>query len=231
MVEVIQKNIEWINHIDNLYYANAANSNNPSFYYYPDIQIEAVSDNINIIFRKLLRKTQILFGDSYGRKAYFSDVDIIKTIIVSEIEVYDVICDILMRYISNPITEEVNFIINDQEFYYQSIIRGNYDKDKLDILRINSFETTTDLNIKYIDLVTLISLIINKEYLVDVLRGTDRVLRQSKKFLILSKFYKEGKYLDELKSLQYDTSKTIEMVYYNNKIAKKIDVIFDKIGL
>ncbi|OPA20303.1 hypothetical protein BHL47_29810, partial [Bacillus cereus] len=133
-------------------------------------------------------------------------------------------------YISNPITEEVNFKINDQDFYYKSIVRNGYGKDKLEVLKLNSFETTADLNIKYIDLITLISLIINKEFLVDTLRGTDRVLRQAKKFLVLSKYYKENKFLVELKNLRYPL-KSIEAVYYKSDIAKKLDVIFDKITL
>lgn len=231
MVEVIEKNIEWINHLDSLYNLNALNRNNPFYYYYPDIHIEIESDNLELVYRKQGNKTQILFGDCYGRKIYLSDVDIIKTIVRSENEVYDVICEILILYISNPITEDVKFKINNEDFYYKSIIQGNYNKDKLNILRTSTFETTADLNIKYIDLITLINLIINKEFLVDVLRETDRVLRQSKKFLILSKFYREKKYLDDLQKLGYNTSKSIDEVYNNNKVAKTIDQIFDKFAL
>lgn len=231
MVEIKNKNIEWINHLDILYAKNAVHRNNPSFYYYPEIQFEIESDNIKIIFRKLDEKTQFLFGDCYGRKVYFSDVDIIKIIVESENEVYDVICDILMLYICNPITEEVNFKIYDQDFFYQSIIRDDYDKEKLDILRMHSFNTTADITIKYIDLITLISLIINKEFLVDFSRGNNRALRQSKKFLILSKFYKENKYLYELNQLGYNTSKRIEEVYYKGSNANKLNAVFDKISL
>jgi len=231
MVEVVSKNIEWINSLDRYYRSHANNRNNSKFYYYPDVQIDIESEHVSIIYRKLDRKTQILFGDIYGRRTYLSDVDIINIIVSSDIEIYNVICEILISYISNPITEDIKFIINDQDFYYKSIIKNNFDKDKLDILRMNSFETITDLKIKYIDLIILISLIINKEFLVDLLRGEDRVLRQSKKFLILSKFYKEDKYLNELKQEGYEISKKIEKVYYNNSIAKEIDVIFDKITL
>lgn len=231
MAEVKTKNFEWINHLDSLYIENSVNKNNPLFYYYPDIQMEIESTDINLIYQKLKQKTKIFFGDYYGRKVYLSDVDIIKIIVSSENNVYEVICDILMLYINTPITTEVNFKINDQDFYYQSIIKKDYDKDKLEILRLNSFETTADLTIKYIDLITLINLIINKEFLVDISRGTDRVLRQSKKFLILSKFYKENKYADVLKNFGYKTSLKIEEVYYNSSIAKKHDVIFDKIAL
>ncbi|PDY96482.1 hypothetical protein COD89_22615 [Bacillus thuringiensis] len=232
MEKVLKKNLEWIDHLDALFttHASTVYRNNPSFYYYPDVQIEIESDNINIICRKLENRTRFLFGDCYGRRIYFTDVDIINIIVDSEKKVYDVICDILMLYISNPITEEVNFKINDQDFYYKSIVGNDYDKDKLEVLKLSSFETTADLNIKYIDLITLISLIINKEFLVDISRGTHRVLRQAKKFLILSKFYKENKYLAELKSLGYPFKK-IEAVYYNSSIAKELDVIFDKIAL
>jgi hypothetical protein len=230
MNTVTEKNIEWINHIDKLFYANSKNSNNPQFYYYPDIQMEIESENINIIFRKLEKKTQILFGDNFGRKTYLSDVDIIKIIVTSEREVYEVICDILKLFILNPITEEINFNINNEDFYYKSIIKGDYNQSKIEILRMSFFETTADINIKYIDLITLISLIINKEFLVDLARGSDRVIRQSKKFLILSEFYKENKHLEELQRYGYDTSVTIDEVYFNSSIAKKIDVIFDKIS-
>ncbi|HDR5351057.1 MULTISPECIES: hypothetical protein [Bacillus cereus group] len=232
MEKVIEKNLEWIDHLDALFTTNASTvyRNNPSFYYYPDVQIEIESDNINIICRKLEDRTRFLFGDCYGRRIYFTDVDIINIIVNSKKEVYDVICDILMLYISNPITEEVNFKISDQDFYYKSIVGNSYDRDKLEVLKQNSFETTADLNIKYIDLITLISLIINKEFLVDMSRGTGRVLRQAKKFLILSKFYKESEFLVELKNLRYPLKK-IEDVYYNSSIAKDLDVIFDKITL
>ncbi|HFJ9445928.1 hypothetical protein JOY40_02660 [Bacillus tropicus] len=232
MEKAIERNLEWIQHLDALFTTNASAiyRNNPSFYYYPDVQIEIESDNINIICRKLEDRTRFLFGDCYGRRIYFTDVDIINIIVGSQKKVYDVICDILMLYIKNPITEEVNFKINDQDFYYKSIVGNGYDKVKLEVLKLNSFETTADLNIKYIDLITLISLIINKEFLVDISRGTDRVLRQAKKFLVLSKFYKENKYLVELKSLGYPFEK-IEKVYYNSSIAKELDVIFDKITL
>ncbi|WP_100619046.1 hypothetical protein [Bacillus cereus] len=231
MVEVKTNNSEWIKHLDSLYVENSVNKNNPSFYYYPDIKIEIESTDINLIYRKLKQKTKIFFGDCYGRKVYLSDVDIIKIIVDSEDTVYEVICEILMMYINDPTATEVNFKINDQDFYYKSIIKEDFDKDKLEILRLSSFETTADLTIKYIDLITLINLIINKEFLVDIARGTDRVLRQSKKFLILSKFYKENKYADALKAFGYKTSKKIEEVYYNSSIAKKHDVIFDKIAL
>ncbi|WP_404460375.1 hypothetical protein [Sutcliffiella horikoshii] len=227
MVEIAEKNIEWINHLDSLYNKTALNSNNPSYYYYPDIQIEIESVNLKLIYRKHT-KTQILFGDCFGRRTYLSDVDIINIIVSSEDEVYSVICEILMLYIRNPITDDVNFKINNQDFYYKSIIQRNYNNDKLNILRMNFFETTGDLNIKYIDLITLINLIINKEFLMDVFRGTDRVLRQSKKFLILSKFYRDREYSEELQNIGYDTSLSIEEVYYNNKVGKKIDLLFDK---
>lgn len=226
MVKVVVKNIEWINHLDDMYRKSKINRNNPKFYYYPKIEIKTESNNIHIIYRKQ-EKTQILFGDIYGRRAYLSDVDIINIIVNAELEVYEIICDILMLYISNPVIEEVEFKINDQEYYYRSIIPASYENNKINVLRTNSFETGSDIKIKYIDLITLISLIINKEFLVDVLRGHDRVLRQSKKILVLSKFYREKQYIDELQKLKYDTSKNIEEVYFNNKIAKSLDIIFD----
>ncbi|MCY8725158.1 hypothetical protein P8850_14975 [Bacillus inaquosorum] len=231
MIETIEKNFEWINHLDFLYSTNIIYRNNPSFYFYPDIKINVESENINIIYRKKANKTQILFGDGYGRRTYLSDVDIINIIVHSEDNIYNVICEILKLYISDQLTKEVEFQIGGERFYYNSIIREDYEKDKIDILRFNSFVTTADLHIKYIDLITLISLIINKEFLVDVLRGNDRVLRQSKKFFILSEFYKKGNYSGKLEELNYDTSKKIEEVYYKSTIAKKTDKIFEDITL
>ena len=231
MVQLLKKNIEWLNYLDTLYTQNAANRNNSKFFYYPDIQIQIESNNISLIYRKFYRKTQILFGDVYGRRIYFSDVDIINIIVNSEKSVFEVICEILKLYINNPFTEDIKFKINNEEFYYKSIIKNDYDKGKLDILKNTTFETPSDLIIKYIDLITLISLIINKEYLVDHQRGNERILRQTKKFYILSKFYKEGFYSDELKQLGYVTTEKLEEVYSNWNDSKEIDKIFDNFTL
>ncbi|MCM3667914.1 hypothetical protein M3181_02720 [Mesobacillus maritimus] len=230
MANVLEKNIEWINYLDTLYTSNSVNRNNQLFYYYPNLEINIESDNIDLIYRKQEKKTQFLFGDLFGRRVYLSDIDIINLIVKSNEKVYSVICDILRLYIKDPQGEDVIFKINGQNFYYKSIVSENYDQNKLEILRKECFETSADLSIKYIDLVTLMSLIINKEFLVDVFRENNRILRQSKKFLILSNFYREQLFHEELQRLGYDTSKKIEDVYYNN-YAKHLDVIFEKITL
>lgn len=231
MIEVITRNIEWINYLDRMYIVNAKESNNSSFYYYPYIDINVESENINLIFRKKADKTQFLFIDNNGRKLYLSDVDIINIITSSEVDIYNTILEVLLTYITKLNAEEKEFKVNDEIFYYNSILTSHHNISTLDVLFNNTFESEADLTIKYIDLVTLISLIINKEYLVDHSRSDDRTLRQAKKFYVLSKFYKENQYEDKLRQLKFDTSKSIEEIYNNNKIAKSVDKIFGEIVL
>ncbi|MFC5704185.1 hypothetical protein ACFPVX_23095 [Cohnella faecalis] len=231
MVKTLYKNIEWITKLDKLYSDQLNGMNNSNYLYYPDIELDLITENIFIIFQKSNRKTKIIFGDKYGRRAYLSDVDIINMIRDAEDTVYGIFCEILTLFVMEPETNDIHFKINEESFYYKSIVKNSYEPSKLEILRLNFFDSAADIKISYLDLLTLINLVITKEYLVDSSRSDIRVLRQAKKFLILSKFYKEKLYQEELERFEFDTSQAIEYVYKNNKIAKKIDELFDKITI
>lgn len=228
MREIAAKNIEWIEFLDTMYNTQIFGKNNKAFYYYPKIDFDIHTHGVQLTFRKQYRKTIILFKDIFGRTVYLTDVDIINIITEADHEIYEIFCEILSEYILHDTKKEISFKINDDDYFYYHIYS---DEEKVELLKEHSFMTSADFELKYIDLLTLISLIINKEFLVDSERGTLKSNRQAKKFYILSKFYKEKLYYDELSSINYKVSKKINEVYYNNKIGKEIDVIFDKITI
>lgn len=231
MVEVKNKNIEWISYLDKVYLEECKNRNNPNFYYYPIVDLPLETQDLKLLYRKQKKMTRIIFGDSYGRRAYFSDADIIKIIVASKQSVYEQFCSLLFEFITTLKYSESCFSINSQDFWYRSIVPQEHDPQRIEVLKNETFETKEDLCIKYIDLITLINLIISKELLADIIRENDRILRQAKKFFVLSKFYRESVYSSQLGTLKYPINKTIDQVYYNSSVGRTIDVIFGDLSL
>lgn len=225
--------IEWISYLDNKYTFKRKGSNNKRYIYYPEIKIPTDSENVNLIFRKISHnKTQFIFKDNYGRAIYFTDVDIIKIIVSSDIQVFNIFSKVFLEIISNFDREKVLLVeyeMNGDKFCYLDFFKNRLTKEEIELLFTRSFENVSDMKITYKDLLLLVSLIINKEYLVDNERGLVRIHRQLKKFFILMNFYRSKKYKDLLMEKNYNVDVKIDEVYYNNNVAKKLDLIFDEI--
>lgn len=234
MIDIFtSEKIEWISYLDKEYNIKKRDSNNIRYIYYPEIKITTDSENVNLIFRKIDNiKTQFIFKDNYGRAIYFTDVDIIKIMVFSEIQVFKIFDKIFLETIRNFDKEKillVEYEMNGIEFHYLDFFGYLLTEEEIELLLKNSFENVSDMKINYKDLLLLISLILNKEYLIDNERSLVRVHRQLKKFLILMNFYRFQKYKDLLVEKNYNVDVKIDEVYYNNNVAKQLDLIFDQI--
>lgn len=223
----------WIQYLDKEYieHKKLVETNNKEYFYFPNIKLSLVTQGLYIIFKKYEKKTQFIIQDEYLRNLYLTDIDIINIIINSKEHIYNLIIEILYNFVSEPIFEKEIFLINNKEFYLYKIIQSELLKNKINILESEDFLTRADFRLKYIDLITLIGLIISKEYLFSPNETNFRHIRQAKKYYVLSKAFREGKYIKELKSREIDCSKGLNYIYRQKGSIVTIDQIFDDFTL
>lgn len=222
--------MSWLEKIDELYFSIVQEKSNKNFIFYPRIKLTTITVGVDIVFRKKQRKTQVLFKDNYGRVIYLSDADIINIIVKSPREIFTIIQKYLKEYLLN--VHQNNFLmeLDGESFEFGFVLPECTDdnSENLEILKSSNFVTEADYEISYYDLLILISIIVDKEYIVSEFEPEVRKCRQLKKFIILSDFYRNEVYKNELESQGYEIDMPITQVYKNSKIAKKIDKIFDE---
>lgn len=221
--------MNWLTNIDIEYAKILLDKNNKHFIYYPSHNLTALTKGVGFLFRKQGNKTKILFEDEYGRKLYLTDVDIINTLVVATEEMFNLIQMWLKEYEQNKFHNKFILEIESQRFEVPLSFPEDTcnTKGNLELITDCTFKSAADLDISYHDLMILISLIVDKEKIVTEENGDQRKSRQLKKFIILSDFYRSGKYRDELILKDYPVDIPIEDVYHNSRIAKKIDLLFD----
>lgn len=227
--------MNWLTFIDNKYEQIIVNkSSERQFIYHLNHNLSSVTENINFVIIKKHKKTKILFEDNHGRKLHLTDVDIINILTKAEEEIFDLIKMWLIEYEQNKFNNEIVLEIEGQSFNLPlSFPKEHCDtKENLHILVNSKFKSNADFDICYYDLMILISLIVDKEKIAGEKRrnNDERKSRQLKKYIILSDFYRSGKYINDLKENKYSVEKQIDSVYFNSTIAKKIDLIFDGIS-
>jgi len=222
--------MSWLAKIDNLYAFTLQNKNNKKFIFYPSVKLISKTVGVNFIFRKTLRKTQVLFQDSYGRSVYLADVDIIKIIVQSPEEVFFLIQKYLKEYLQNEHQNNSIMELEGESFTFGFVLpECKIENEKnIEILKSLTFKTIADFKISYYDLMLLISIIVDKEYIVSEYNPEIRKSRQLKKFIILSNFYRNQNYRKELETNGYDVTVPITSVYKDSRIAKGIDKVFDE---
>lgn len=227
--------MDWLTFIDSKYNQIIVNkSSKTQFIYHLDHNLPSVTENVNFVIIKKHKKTKILFEDIHGRKLYLTDVDIINILIKAEQEIFDLIKMWLIEYEQNKFDNEIVLEIEGQSFNLPLSFPKNHcdTKENLHILMKSKFKSNADFYICYYDLMILISLIVDKEKITGekMINNDERKSRQLKKYIILSDFYRSGKYINDLKENEYSVEKQIDDVYFNSSIAKKIDLIFNKIS-
>lgn len=229
----IDTKLNWLNYLDESYIVNSIEKNNTKYFYYPSVKIDLLSDEINIIFRKINKtKTQFFFEDQFNRRFYYRDVDLINLLVDSPSEVFDLFSRTLKSCIDLLCTEENEknfsrsiFHIEGRHFEFFNFCDISIFLEKQSKA---SFLCPAGFRVSYVDVVFLINLILHKEYIADDGKFI-RVNRLAKKFYVLSNFYKNRTFFSELSKHSFEVDKFIEDVYDDNKKAKTIDKIFDLI--
>lgn len=221
--------MNWLTCIDKLYANTLLSKNNKLYIYYPVHNLIAKSENVSFVLRKQGNKTKILFEDNYGRKLYLTDVDIISILVNAPEEIFVLMQLWLREYEQNKIQNKMIFEIENHSFeiFTSFPIYSPNSKENLDLMVNCTFKCLADYDVSYYDLMLLISLIVDKEYIVSEENGSHRKSRQLKKFIVLSCFYRRGEYIEKLVEKKYPVDIAADNVYYNSTIAKKIDLIFD----
>ncbi|HDR4727487.1 hypothetical protein J0835_01525 [Bacillus cereus group sp. Sample62] len=223
--------MDWLTALDLLYTKEVQDKNNKKFIYSPNHNLEAISNDVSFVFRKQLRKTKILFEDGYGRKIYLTDVDIINIMAEAPENIFVIMQNWLREYEKNKFENLLVLEVEGRSFEVGFAMPKETDENHEDIklFKTATFKSVADFDVSYYDLMILISLIVDKEYVVSESSATIRKSRQLKKFIILSSFYRSKNYGDILKEKGYDVDLRISDVYHNSKIAKEIDLIFNQI--
>ncbi|MGG0667001.1 hypothetical protein ABE073_00480 [Lederbergia citrisecunda] len=220
--------MSWLLKIDSLYSSILSHKENKNYIFYPKIEIETKTKDVDLIFRKRRRKTQFLFKDKYNRSIYLTDVDIIKIIVEADSKFFFIIINFLIGYLEDKYQNISSIIIDDESYDFDLLFPVDKAGKEIQLLIENTFLNRADFFISYYDLLILISLIVSKEKLVSDSEGETRKRRQIKKFVVLASFYKTGQFKNELKEIGYNTEKSLSEVYSSSSIAKKVDLIFDK---
>lgn len=221
--------MNWLLNMDVEYTKVIRGKNNRFFIYYPNHNLTATTEGVYFVLSKKEQKTRILFEDGFGRRLYLTDVDIIKSLVNAPEEIFSIIIAWMKEHEQDKIENKLvlNIESNSFEIPLSFPISTTNTKKELDLIMHNTFKTDADFSINYHDLMILISLIVDKELVVSEDNGTQRKSRQLKKFIVLSEYYRNGKFRGELIKKRYPVDPPIECVYYNAIIAKKIDKIFD----
>ncbi|MBN3553032.1 hypothetical protein JYA63_02015 [Fictibacillus nanhaiensis] len=223
--------MNWLTNLDTLYASSVEKKNNKQLIYYPLVNIKCATEGVEFIFRKKNRKTQILFKDEYGRRVYLTDVDIINILVEAKDKIFTLIHQSLVNYLIEKHQNKLIWEIENKTFESGFVMPEYSDQNKedLELLKKHTFNTVADFEVSYYDLLVLISLIVDKEYVVNEVDAEIRKARQLKKFIVLTTFYRNYHYAQELEENGYNVGLKIEQVYYNKSIAKEIDKVFDKI--
>ncbi|MFJ6413911.1 hypothetical protein ACIQLG_14075 [Terribacillus saccharophilus] len=222
--------MNWLNKIDIEYAKVTKDKENKLFIYYPNHNLLAMTEGVKFIFSKQGYKTKILFEDEYGRRLYLTDVDIINIIVSAKEEVFLLLQRWMIEHEQNKFDHKILLEIEKEPFELPlSVPNKSCEKEILDSIAHCTFETAADFSINYIDLMILISLIVDKEMIVSEANGHQRKSRQLKKFIILSEYFRSGKYKDQLNEKNFLIDTPIENIYFDSKVAKKIDLMFDEL--
>ncbi|MFH5185409.1 hypothetical protein ACHHV8_23690 [Paenibacillus sp. TAB 01] len=215
----------WLEWIDELYSNLKINKENKHFMYYPELKLDSVTRDVYIKFLKQNNKTRILFEDKFHRKLYLTDANIIDILSKAPEKVFQIILNWLKQCEKEEFENKIYIEIVNEKFEVPLVFPYLDTKE----LKENHFISHADFEISYYDLLILISLIVDKERIVQEKESIIRRSRQLKKFIILSSFYRDQSYSGILEKEKYNTSANIYDVYFNKYIAKKIDRIFDAI--
>ncbi|MCC9622283.1 hypothetical protein LPB41_11315 [Thalassospira sp. MA62] len=229
----------WIEKLDKDYKEISSTVYNPNFLYYPHLKFVLLSENITLRFRKIsLIKTQFIFEDEFSRKFYFTDVDLIDFLINCSEKVFLKFYYAFEEFIYlnenekvEVLSKKVTFLIDDEECVYYKFCEFSNCVNDLSF-EDTYYECKAGFKIDYRDIMSLINLILHKEFLAESSEHKfQRVDRQIKKFFILSSYYRCNLFKDNLLNISYDIDKPLNEVYNNNKIAKEIDPRFDNVVL
>jgi len=224
--------MNWLKYLDETYNELKKSNSTKDFHFYPKNNILLTTTDLNIVFLKQTTKTKILFEDCFGRRLYLTDIDIINIISKSPQQIFLLIIKYLTNYKEKFFQNELELNLNEKIFLIGLVIPAE-EKDSfesLTLLRNNFFLSDADYNISYYDLLILISLIVDKEIVVYEENQDLRKQKQLNKYIILSSFYRDRSYKELLNTLDYNTEITIDKIYYNSNISKKIDLIFEDIS-
>lgn len=210
---------------------------NKNIVYYHDISIEILGDKIDCFESKHFiqigkHRTQFLYRFNDVR-AYFTDVDILTMLLqAKETPKFQKIIEGLMKWLKG-VTEEAYVILDDKKYSFRSIIWNTDDV---------YFNTSKDIMVSEWHLLALINLIISKDIAATNLAKEedngdkyDFAIRTIKKYIVLLKWYglQDSKAEEQLKSIGYDTTKTLSEAFAYDKIKewKGMDLRFQEITI
>jgi len=199
------------------------------YYYYQQVNFKDSYSNSTFWCLKQ-RKTRFIIEEELDRvKVYLTDTDIIELIMDLETELFNKLMESFHQlYLGHG--EEFSFEIGEDEY---SVLGLKFSQNEKDFYFSSQIETRADVTISFEDLVYLINLILAKEAAAMELTkeiSFDRLKRQLAKYIVLSKFYREGDKVCEeyLKEINYNiTLPDVRSVYNNDRKQRRLDKKFN----
>lgn len=204
-----------------------------NYYYYVNNNLKSPIEGLDYLVLKIGRKTKFLFKDKDNRIIYLSDINIISLLIELEDEIFNEVMCYLTNFITTNSGYIFNFTLEGSNFSIPLVFPNTITEQDLNRFNTLLLVTDADIIISLYDLLVLISFIINKEEIAqkaNVLKESRRK-RQIKKFIILSKFYRNTEYETILKLSGYPTELDKYDVYHRHTYVTRFDKKFDSMNV